>query len=317
MSVVRILQPPPISIILTRKRLRQAAFCLVLIVFSGYFNEKRFLPRQITQVLHCGVLVEILLKFVHMINPSEKSTSVDLAYADSSLAEIYDYLNSWGASDEFYLRLAVNSDSVLDVGCGTGLLLHRARDAGHRGVLCGVDPGLGMIHQAQKRTDITWILGDLESAPLTQKFDLILMTGHVFQVFGDDASAMATLKAAANVMADGGKLAFETRNPINQPWKKWNQEQTINVPGWTESVHIKREASQKLVDNVIRLTETFRSSNWDEPKVSRSELRFFEVQKLERLLIGAGLAVEQQYGDWSMNRLSDDSPEIITVARKA
>jgi len=30
--------------------------------------------------------------------------------------------------------------SVLDVGCGTGAMLHEARQLGHVGRLCGLDP---------------------------------------------------------------------------------------------------------------------------------------------------------------------------------
>ena len=37
--------------------------------------------------------------------------------------------------------------SVLDVGCGTGRLLHRAREAGHAGRLCGVDPDVAALER--------------------------------------------------------------------------------------------------------------------------------------------------------------------------
>ncbi len=38
------------------------------------------------------------------------------------------------------LSLAMDAPSVLDVGCGTGTMLHRARAAGHPGRLVGIDP---------------------------------------------------------------------------------------------------------------------------------------------------------------------------------
>jgi SAM-dependent methyltransferase len=61
-------------------------------------------------------------------------------YSDAEAAALYNVLNPWGASDDFYLGLVMQARSALDVGCGTGVLLHHARDAGHRGRLCGVDP---------------------------------------------------------------------------------------------------------------------------------------------------------------------------------
>jgi len=53
---------------------------------------------------------------------SSASSEVDRAYSDHSLAELYDLLNPWGPSDEFYLGLTMSAASVLDVGCGTGAL---------------------------------------------------------------------------------------------------------------------------------------------------------------------------------------------------
>jgi len=66
----------------------------------------------------------------------------------------YDVLNPWGPSDDFYLDLVMSAACVLDVGCGTGRLLHRAREAGHTGRLCGLDPDPAMLEQARARTDI-------------------------------------------------------------------------------------------------------------------------------------------------------------------
>jgi len=65
----------------------------------------------------------------------------------------YDVLNPWGPSDDFYLGMVMAADRVLDVGCGTGRLLHRARDLGHAGRLCGLDPDPAMLHQARVRTE--------------------------------------------------------------------------------------------------------------------------------------------------------------------
>ncbi len=52
-------------------------------------------------------------------------------YSDEEAAALYDVLNAWGPGDDFYLALVMEAKSVLDVGCGTGAMLHRARQAGH------------------------------------------------------------------------------------------------------------------------------------------------------------------------------------------
>ena len=72
-------------------------------------------------------------------------------YSDDDVAALYDRLNPWGPSDDFFLSYVLEAPSVLDVGCGTGRLLHRAREAGHAGRLCGIDPDLASLRQARRR----------------------------------------------------------------------------------------------------------------------------------------------------------------------
>lgn len=97
---------------------------------------------------------------------SSASSAVDRAYSDHSLAELYDLLNPWGPSDEFYLGLMMSAASVLDVGCGTGALLRRARESGHHGRLCGLDPATAMLDVGRARADIEWVQGDLARCSL-------------------------------------------------------------------------------------------------------------------------------------------------------
>lgn len=56
-------------------------------------------------------------------------------FSDASLTELYDALCEGKDDFDFYLPLVMSAKSVLDVGCGTGALLHRAREAGHPGRL--------------------------------------------------------------------------------------------------------------------------------------------------------------------------------------
>ena len=100
----------------------------------------------------------------------------DRLFADPDLAVLYDLFSPWDGRGDFtfYLPLVMSAEAVLDVGCGTGALLHRAREEGHQGRLCGIDPALGMLEQARKRSDIEWVLGDLASASWEREFDLVV-----------------------------------------------------------------------------------------------------------------------------------------------
>ena len=80
-------------------------------------------------------------------------------FSDDDVAALYDRLNPWEPSDDFYLSYVLEAGSVLDVGCGTGRLLHRAREAGHGGRLCGIDPDPASLARARRRADVEWVQG--------------------------------------------------------------------------------------------------------------------------------------------------------------
>ncbi len=245
---------------------------------------------------------------------------VDHQFADPDLAALYDLFHPWGQRGDFdfYLPVVMSAESVLDVGCGTGLLLHRARDSGHIGRLCGLDPALGMLGQARLRSDIEWVLGDLASMDGKEEFDLVVMTGHAFQVFVEDQELRTSLAVIRSLLTEQGRFAFETRNPIARAWESWTPDDVAEA---TDSagivVRMRHEVETPVTGQVVRFTTTFESPDWEHPQVSRSALRFLEAATLSGFLSEARLAIEEQFGDWDRQALTDASPEIITIARRA
>ncbi|GAA2274731.1 hypothetical protein GCM10010145_51610 [Streptomyces ruber] len=76
-----------------------------------------------------------------------------------------------------------------DVGCGTGALLRRAREDGHTGRLCGLDPADGLLKVARRRPDVERVLGGLATAPRRDRESgLAVMTGHAFRELLGDAN---------------------------------------------------------------------------------------------------------------------------------
>lgn len=77
---------------------------------------------------------------------------VDRLFAEPSLTALYDLFcpRDPRGDSGFYLPLVMEAVSVLDVGCGTGMLLRRARAEGHAGRLCGLDPAAAMLDVARE-----------------------------------------------------------------------------------------------------------------------------------------------------------------------
>lgn len=245
---------------------------------------------------------------------------VDRLFAEPDLAALYDLFCPWEPRGDFgfYLPLVMSAEAVLDVGCGTDALLHGARDAGHTGRLCGVDPAGAMLGHARTRSDIEWILGDLSVVEGQQAFDLVVMTGHAFQVFLEDEEVRSSLTAIRSVLLDDGRFVFETRNPDARAWEHWTPEHAVEVvcPDGT-AVRMAHEVETPARGDLVSFTITFTSTRWDRPRTSRSTLRFLDADALSTFLSDAGLAIEEQFGDWDRQPPARESPELITVARRA
>jgi SAM-dependent methyltransferase len=111
--------------------------------------------------------------------------------------------------------------SILDLGCGTGLITCALARLGYR--MIGVEPAPGLLAQARRRQGgevVRWIEGGAERIG-TPAVDLAVMTGHVAQFFLTDQSWHAALDALRAGLRPGGRLAFETRNPAAREWAGW------------------------------------------------------------------------------------------------
>ena len=243
---------------------------------------------------------------------------VDHQFADVRLAALYDAFHPSVQRDDFafYMPFIMSSQSVLDVGCGTGALLKRARESGHTGRLCGLDPAEGMLEQARALSDIEWVAGDLGSASWDEEFDLVVMTGHAFQVLVEDETVLASFAAVRRCLKGDGRFAFETRNPGARAWESWTPDNAREVVDGSGSViRMAHEVELPASGDTVSFVTTFTSPDWDGPEVSRSTLRFLNADALGALLFDSGFKIEEQFGDWDRRPLDETSSEIITVAR--
>lgn len=86
-----------------------------------------------------------------------------------------------------------------------------------------------MLAVARRRGDVEWVAGTAASMAFDREFDLVVMTGHAFQVLVGDEELRASLTAIRRALADGGRFGFETRNPLARAWERWNPVNATDV----------------------------------------------------------------------------------------
>jgi SAM-dependent methyltransferase len=233
----------------------------------------------------------------------------DAHYITPRLAALYDLDSGWSPDRDFYLGLAgTPPQDILDLGCGTGLLAAAYAALGHR--VTGVDPAPAMLDVARGRKDghtVRWIAGTADALVLPDRFDLIIMTGHAFQVLLTDTEVDATLRAMCDHLKPGGRAAFETRNPAVDWVTLFETDVTVPTPDGP--VHESRRCT-----GWDGLLLSFATTYWfpDTTLVSDSTLRFHPPDVLLARIAAQGLQVTNLHGDWQGGPFdADRSKEMI------
>ena len=240
----------------------------------------------------------------------------DPIFAHPRLAAIYDDLDGDRRDLEHYEAMVIElgATSVLDLGCGTGTFACRLALSGY--AVIGVDPAEASLKVARGKPGadrVSWILREVTTLPLsTRRVDLVTMTGNVAQVFVDDDSWTATLRATHAALRRGGHLVFESRNPAFESWKEWTKaaSSTVtstafgSVESWVELIdlalpRVSFRWSYRFVIDGIELT-------------SDSTLRFRTLDELVASVTAAGFTVDAV-------RDAPDRPgrEFVIIATRA
>jgi ubiquinone/menaquinone biosynthesis C-methylase UbiE len=246
--------------------------------------------------------------------------STDYAeFNDSRLAEIYDYFCPLTKDSDFFLNEVKkqNPSTILDVGCGSGILTVELSKIAQN--VIGVEPAAPMLTIARKRPGsdrVRWING-LATDVTDVEVDIVIMTSHVAQFFLNDDEWRSTLKHIHKLLKTGGKLIFDSRNPIAKPWLAWNKEDTLRsvstphgkVNMWYELISTDTEKSRVK----HQLHYEFASGK---KLVSNNELIYRSKEEIESSLSKAGFEIERVYGYWDGSLADNSSEELIFVAHK-
>jgi SAM-dependent methyltransferase len=239
----------------------------------------------------------------------------DEHYVNPELAELYDLDSPWSPDRDFYLSQAgPPPQSILDFGCGTGLICNAYAALGHD--VTGVDPARAMLDVARRKPHgarIEWVEATAQTYRSLKRFDLIIMTGHAFQVLLEDEDVAAALETMRMHLKPSGKAVFESRNRAIDWAKEWSSEFILKLPGKTV-----RESWRvfPMQNDRLKFESLYRFP--DKTLISQSQLRFMSRAEIEAGLAAVGFAVESLFGDWNGAPFDERaSKEMIFTVRAA
>ena len=241
----------------------------------------------------------------------------DRLYSDPDLVQFYDIENTGGDDFNYCVAFAGNARSVLDLGCGTGQLA-AALSQGRR--VTGVDPASPMLDVGRGRSGgdkVDWVEGDARTVRLGRRFDLVLLTGHAFQVFLSDEDQKAVLRTIADHLAPGGQFIFDTRNPNRKEWLEWTPEHSERMVMHPSLGAVKswNDVERDPVTGIVTYATFYELPGAGKVLEAESKIAFPAKEDLAGMLDEAGLLVEQWLGNWRGEPYLDSAPEIIPIGR--
>ena len=221
--------------------------------------------------------------------------------------------------NDLYDELVAGSESVLDLGCGTG---SRSLEMAENSQVVAVDSAQVLLELATSRDTnkgVEWICENPATIRLNRKFDLIVLGDYYFQTLLTIEAQSAALTTVVEHLNKDGRFILACHNPavgidINPTRKSLpnmlNHTGLGLIEAWNESEF--DEAT-----SILTSTNGFDISSQHRTLSETVSLRYSTKDEIASAIDKAGLHAIKWLGDWSGNLWQSDSPDIILVGRLA
>lgn len=239
--------------------------------------------------------------------------------------DLYHVHHSLYAEDiPFWLSLANEcAGAILELGCGSGRVLTRLAEAGHK--VYGIELDAGMLSVLQRllspdlRNSVRLIQADFTRFRLERRFGLILLPCNTYSTLGA-LQRLSLLACVRRCLQAGGRFAFSVPNPQllkHLPARTEAEvEEVFSHPVDGEPVQVSSEWRRTRRQFVL----TWRYDHLlPDGRVERLSVvvshELVEIQAYLAELLNAGFGSFVQYGDFDFSAFTPDSPHLILLAR--
>ncbi|HEY4684454.1 MAG TPA: class I SAM-dependent methyltransferase [Dehalococcoidia bacterium] len=230
----------------------------------------------------------------------------------------------------FYVGLAKEAaaagHAVLELACGTGRVTIAIAEAGLP--IVGLDASPAMLgrarHKTEGRDNPRWVDGDMRDFRLDERFGLVIIPFRSFLHLLTVADQKACLAHIREHLAEGGRLALNVFNPDLAVISGW---QTAKRDLWERrpaSDHKREHWFTRQYSSAVQQLDEVRQDvalSDDAAIISRVQrnlrLRYVFRYEMEHLLALSGFEVESLYGWFDRRPFTDESTEMVWLARAA
>ncbi len=249
-----------------------------------------------------------------------QTTDNTTIYAD---ALTYDFIHTGtrGRDFDFYKSLASQSESILEIACGTGRLTIPLAESGYN--MTGLDISQSMLEEARvkakkAKAEINWVHADCRNFSWMRKFPFIFMSCNSLQHLHKSDQVAEFFKAIKNHLQPGGIFACDIFKPdlriLNRdPTAKHHVLKYNNADGI--EVSLDETNSYDEISQVNRITWYHSAPDGTLIKSDSLEMRQFFPQELEYLFVANGLRITEKFGNWDRKEMGADNFKQIIVAK--
>lgn len=250
------------------------------------------------------------------------------------LAELYDLVKQYGerGDTDFYVDFCREADGpVLELGCGTGRVLLPVARAGVE--ITGLDLSSYMLEKCREklaeepvevRERVTLIQGSMTDFDLDDEFAAVIIPFRTLQHLIEVKDQIDCLRRICAHLEPGGRLAFDVFQPNMRKIIEGADEEEredmpeLKLPRGRTLRRCNRVTATHLADQVREVEIIYYVTDkkgQEQRLVQPFPFRYFFRYELEHLLKRCGFKDVQTFGDFDRSPLTDDSQEMVFVAK--
>jgi SAM-dependent methyltransferase len=226
----------------------------------------------------------------------------------------------------FYTNLVTPAmRSLLELGCGTGVIVTALAqrmaclNKKNRPRVIGLDRSTEMLRIARSRNrHIAWVAGDFRAPPIGGAHDLVVCCFNALQMLLSEDELSASFDSVRRILAPDGLFVFDIYQP-NLAYLQVPQTDRL-VRAITDeqgrTVELRENAFYDFDRRILHLDwRLIQLGSCTETVLGRlyNRVRQYFPAETEQMLLAAGLAIKERFGDFDRSPFTSESKKQIIV----